>query len=174
MKKSLLLLLVAMSVSLGGFAQKGRQAVGVDVPFRMNDSGDNFFEFDDESLGFGIKYQYNMTDYIRIEPIMQYYFAHQENDNYKFIGAINTNFFFYAPARFRPYGIVGLGYSIAKEYCDYCGPHDYSGFYIQCGLGIDYRLSHVWSWQLSTGWQGIAGEDDYSGIYVSTGVTYNF
>ena len=141
MKKTIFLCLMAMSFCLGGFAQKGRQAVGIDVPFRFNDY------FNDHSFGIGLKYQYNINDYVRIEPIAQWYFVHEGIDNYKFIGAFNGNFFFNAPNRFRAYGIVGLGYSVYEEGDDvnggmYDAGIDCKGFYLQCGLGIDYRLNY--------------------------------
>lgn len=166
MKKTLLLLLVAMSVCLGGFAQKGRQAVGVDVPFRV--------DFDARiSLGIGLKYQYNLTDYICLEPAIQGSFIPEDEDRMTFSSVINSKFFFTSPNRFRPYGVIGLGFGIYKEYdWDYYYTYDNPGFLLKAGLGLDYRLSYDWSWQLECNFETLYFE--FSEIYISTGITYNF
>lgn len=46
------------------FAQKGKQAIG----------GNLSYGTEIESIGLGLKYQYNITDQIRIEPSMNYFF----------------------------------------------------------------------------------------------------
>lgn len=45
------------------FAQKGKQAIG----------GNLSYGTEIESIGLGLKYQYNITDQIRIEPSMNYF-----------------------------------------------------------------------------------------------------
>ena len=171
MKKTLLLLLVAMSVSLSGFAQKGRQAVGVDVPFRIN--------WGEPSLGVGLKYQYNVSDYVCIEPVAQYYFLEGDYAWLNFIAMLNSKFFFIQPNRFRPYGLIGAGVCNGSFECwDGCygDIHDEFSYIIQAGFGLDYRLSYDWSWQLEFGYHinDIYDDDDHSGFYISTGITYNF
>ena len=52
------------------FAQKGKQAIG----------GNLSYGTEIESIGLGLKYQYNITDQIRIEPSMNYFF---KNDGLK-------------------------------------------------------------------------------------------
>ena len=168
MKKILLLLLMAMSVCLGGFAQKGRQAVGVDFPFRGVDGT--------VSYGFGLKYQYNITDYIGVEPFFQYY-VQEEDSEYKIVSAINGNIYFLGPNRFRPYVFLGTGYARVCEdlYEGTGGYQDYdNGMLIQSGFAFDYRISYSWSWQLVIGGQMLLGTDNFSSIYASTGFTYNF
>lgn len=167
MKKILLLLLVAMSVCLSGFAQKGRQAVGVDVPFRVDFDGYI-------SLGLGLKYQYNITDYICLEPAIQGSFIPEDEDRMTFSSVINSKFFFTSPNRFRPYGVIGLGFGTYEEYdWDYDGDiYRYSGLLLKAGLGLDYRLSYDWSWQLECNFETLYFE--FSEIYISTGITYNF
>lgn len=181
MKKSLLLLLVAMSVCLSGFAQKGRQAVGVDVPFRFTNIAK------DLSMGIGVKYQYNVSDYVCIEPIFQYYFLNtvesynnfDRNAEYELSIMLNSKFFFTSSNRLRPYGIIGLGYYSGIHGVDEYDGHyeNYSGGAMgQIGIGLDYRLHYDWSWNLEIGGQYPFkhGMDMFAGIYVSTGLTYNF
>lgn len=170
MKKSLLLLLVAMSVCLGGFAQKGRQAVGVDVPLRLNGNA---------SLCIGVKYQYNISNFVCLEPILQGLGDMiTEDGDITCIAMLNSKFFFFAPNRFRPYGLIGLGFCVGKyeEYGDsgdYVGREDYEGPIAQIGIGMDYRLNYDWSWQLETGYQFIL-DGEMNGPFISTGITYNF
>lgn len=66
--KKFLMLFSLFFVFLGGIqAQKGKQAIG----FGLN------YGTQIESMGLGIKYQYNITDPIRLEPSLNYFF---END----------------------------------------------------------------------------------------------
>lgn len=68
MKKIFILLITLFSLSAGVYAQKGKQAIGFGLGYGT----------EIESLGLGIKYQYNITNPIRIEPSLNYFF---ENDN---------------------------------------------------------------------------------------------
>lgn len=54
-----------MLISFGSvFAQQGKQAIG----------GNLSYGTEIESVGLGVKYQYHITDQIRIEPSMDYFF----------------------------------------------------------------------------------------------------
>lgn len=157
MKKIVLISLLLM-VSLVGFAQKGRHALGVDF------TGKNYEEA--QSVLLGVKYQYNISDYIRIEPFLQGKIS-GDGGGYEFITAVNAHAFFLSPRRFRPYAYLGLGYSVASFDNGYDEP-DESEIYFQTGLGIDWRFSYRWSWQLEL------GANASWGVNVSTGITYNF
>ena len=52
----------------GVYAQKGRQAIGFGLSYGT----------EIESIGLGLKYQYNITNPIRLEPSLNYFI---ENDN---------------------------------------------------------------------------------------------
>ena len=58
-------LLCSALISVGAFAQKGEKAVGVNLNFGTTAS----------SVGLGAKFQYGITDAIRIEPSLTYYFG---------------------------------------------------------------------------------------------------
>ena len=65
MKKKLLLPHAWHFLGCGSvFAQQGKQAIG----------GNLSYGTEIESVGIGLKYQYNITDQIRIEPSMNYFF----------------------------------------------------------------------------------------------------
>ena len=178
MKKSLLLLLVAMSVCLGGFAQKGRQAVGVDVPLRICNKADL-------SMGVGFKYQYNVSDYICVEPIIQYYWEGTGDYFFNFVTMLNSKFYFIAPNQFRPYGSVGVGicggsyFNWDYDYDDYNyedDDYDDVRFIAQAGIGCNCKLSNNWSLQFEAGYQltYLGNNYNHSGLYLSTGFAYNF
>ena len=57
MKKIFILLITLFSLSVGVYAQKGKQAIGFGLGYGT----------EIESLGLGIKYQYNITNPIRID-----------------------------------------------------------------------------------------------------------
>lgn len=59
------------------FAQKGIKAIG----------GHLSYGTDIESVGFGLKFQYNITDNIRLEPSMNYFFKNEGVEQYD----INAN-----------------------------------------------------------------------------------
>ena len=194
MKKTLLLLLVAMSVSLSGFAQKGRQAVGVDIlPSR-------FFELDQFEVGVGVKYQYNLTDYIRLNPNVNIISTKHECGGYDdyddrftiLMAGVDVNAFFISNNRFRPYFIAGL-------YCGYfevCCDENWYKFSealpaARLGIGVDYRMTYDLSLQIELAYNTSLGADYLNNItdfycdswYRTTafqtlrlgiGVTYNF
>lgn len=67
--KKIFIFLGLMFVMLSStYAQKGRQAIGFGLSYGT----------EIESAGLGIKYQYNITNPLRIEPSFNYFF---ENDN---------------------------------------------------------------------------------------------
>ncbi|MCE8698430.1 autotransporter outer membrane beta-barrel domain-containing protein, partial [Phocaeicola vulgatus] len=67
----------------GTYAQKDRQAIGFGLSYGT----------EIESAGLGIKYQYNITNPLRIEPSFNYFF---ENDNVSMLD-VNVNFHYLFP-----------------------------------------------------------------------------
>lgn len=77
--KKIFIFLGLMFVMLSStYAQKGRQAIGFGLSYGT----------EIESAGLGIKYQYNITNPLRIEPSFNYFF---ENDNVSMLD-LNVNF----------------------------------------------------------------------------------
>lgn len=143
MKKTLLLLLVAMSVSLSGFAQKGRQAVGVDVIPACYPNSERQL-----SVGVGMKYQYNLTDYIRLVPSAKYVFPHDADkwgsDEYESLQlGMDMNVYLTPLSRVRSYFIAGIYYNHVIEYDKNYDDKDYANIVTtNFGIGLDYRLSY--------------------------------
>ena len=82
--KKIFIFLGLMFVMLSStYAQKGRQAIGFGLSYGT----------EIESAGLGIKYQYNITNPLRIEPSFNYFF---ENDNVSMLD-LNVNFHYLCP-----------------------------------------------------------------------------
>ena len=194
MRKLILVAAVAVMACGAAFAQKGMQGIGINIGARytVNDYNDhsrlntrtNFNEF--AVISVDIKYQYNISNYYRIEPFVSYNYY---SDGPEYLVGINNDIFFYTPRRFRPYFIVGLGYSHVKvhyEDWEYSGypTNDYylvnedienrACFYFRGGIGGDYRFSHKWSGQLELCVTGHVGVDYLCSLQLLAGVAYNF
>ncbi|MBQ8592691.1 MAG: outer membrane beta-barrel protein [Bacteroidaceae bacterium] len=167
MKKIILVSLLLM-VSLVGFAQKGRHAVGVDVAMKAYDAGHDEIFGMFGGLFFGVKYQYNFHDYFRVEP--SYQRKQDDKAGYTDIFGVNLHGFFMSPRPFRPYAFIGVGGGQA-EYdlpdATY-NKYDETEFYMQAGVGVDWRIGYRLSWQLEVG-----GNISIAPI-ISTGLTYGF
>ena len=95
--KKIFIFLGLMFVMLSGtYAQKGRQAIGFGLSYGT----------EIESAGLGIKYQYNITNPLRIEPSFNYFF---ENDNVSMLD-LNVNFHYLFPVAqsVKLYPLFGL------------------------------------------------------------------
>lgn len=181
MKKSLLLLLVAMSVSLSGFAQKGRQAVGVDILPSW------FLELDRFAVGAGIKYQYNLTDYIRLNPNINYarlWYQCSYYDGFScYLNSLqigtDLDVFLIPCNRFRPYVITGIYYHWMQN-----RSRNKNRPAINLGVGLDYRITYELSLQAELSYNSpvfIINEyiseakvEHFQSLKLGIGVTYNF
>ena len=99
MKKKLALLGMLLMLLGNVYAQKGKQAIGFGLSYGT----------EIENLGLGLKYQYNITNPIRLEPSINYFF---ENDNVSMLD-LNVNFHYLFPvaSNFKLYPLVGLTFS---------------------------------------------------------------
>ena len=186
MKKFILVLFMVVVTSGSAWAQKGMMGIGADAAFSMLFDGDF-------SIGGTVKYQYNLSNYLRLEPSFSYYGkAGGDSNNRKKLdmaGLVNMHFFFIAPQKLRPYAIAGIGYgSYTKKRYDYS--YYYSGgsyysnsinydktegdFCVNGGLGLDWRISHKVSMQVEAGVLMGVSDDDHIGLKWNTGICYNF
>lgn len=95
--KKIFIFLGLMFVMLSStYVQKGRQAIGFGLSYGT----------EIESAGLGIKYQYNITNPLRIEPSFNYFF---ENDNVSMLD-LNVNFHYLCPVAqsVKLYPLFGL------------------------------------------------------------------
>ena len=99
MKKFIVLFSMMFFIMGSAFAQKGIQAAGVHLSYGTKI----------ESFGIGIKYQYNITDNIRLEPSMNYFFENNGIDQFD-INA-NAHYLFPMASNVRIYPLAGLTFA---------------------------------------------------------------
>ena len=171
-----LLLAITLIVTATGTAsaQKGMSGIGVNLGLDF-DQDYLLYEFALLS-NVSIKYQYNFSNYYRIEPIVSCRYVLSTNTNYNrtnFEISINNHFFMTKVNRFRPYAIIGIGYMHETQKDTYNGEINVRPNAIfRGGIGIDYRFSHNWSGQASLSY--IAFFDNCGFIDFEIGIAYNF
>lgn len=99
MKKLIVLFSMMFFIMGSAFAQKGIQAAGVHLSYGT----------EIESFGIGVKYQYNITDNIRLEPSMNYFFENDGVDMFD-INA-NAHYLFPMASNVRVYPLAGLTFA---------------------------------------------------------------
>ena len=186
----ILLLTLALAMTCGvASAQKGMQGVGVNIGGEFEMFGDFAY---DMFPAFEVRYQYNASNYYRLEPFFAYgglVSGHNEIQ----VG-LNNHFFISKVRRFRPYFVAGFGFGFLKrnggfEFSQFCDgyiwdiiddrPNYYDGvkcienvksisekgFYWRGGLGLDCRFSHTWSGQLELCGDGLIASKSKISIY---------
>ena len=97
MKKYFLIIFAAL-ISLGASAQKGEQNIGAHV----------LFGTDMSNFGIGAKYQYNVTNAIRLEGVADYYL---KTDHFSMFDVnINGHYLFHFN-KFTVYPFIGINYT---------------------------------------------------------------
>ena len=99
MKKLVVLFSMMFFIMGSAFAQKGIQAAGVHLSYGT----------EIESFGIGVKYQYNITDNIRLEPSMNYFFENNGVDMFDLNA--NAHYLFPRASNIRVYPLAGLTFS---------------------------------------------------------------
>lgn len=96
MKKLILLMGMMLYIMGNAMAQKGIKSVGIQLNYGT----------EIESFSLGAKYQQNVTDEIRLEPSMNYYFANKGIDMLDL--NFNVHYLFPMASNIRLYPIVGI------------------------------------------------------------------
>jgi len=170
--KKFLVLFGMISLLAGNIhAQKGKQAIG----FGLN------YGTQIENIGLGIKYQYNITDPIRIEPSFNYFF---ENDNVSMLD-FNVNFHYLFPVAkaVNLYPLCGLtlaNWMFDKYDVDWDGDHvhiDNDGNHNECrfgvnlGAGAEFALKRNWFMNFEFRYQLVG---DFDQAVFNLGAVYKF
>lgn len=173
--KRLLMVCMLVLVSAGIYAQKGKQAVGV------NTMGGLLYE--EMHGGISLKYQYYSSNRFCIEPSFLVLFGAGDGKSLEL--DVNTHILLGNSRRVKPYVIVGLGYGNVLDFPYEDDPYysydDYeyctaSSLMINGGLGMDCRLSPVWSMQMEVmpTFDYNFGDGVFFRLRFGIGVTYNF
>ena len=170
MKKVLFILFFA-TLSLGSYAQKGMQGVGLSLNFGiMEENHSSIYPITT------LKYQYYIHDNIRLVPSLTLGCTNIDYNNifsYYVNPYLQTDFFLCQIKKFRPYLSVALGCSIA-ETLDITKTYAASAFNLKCGMGMEWRVAYNWTIQCSGNFSLDVGEFDAIGAFASIGFVYNF
>lgn len=159
MKKFLLTICIAAFAAFGAMAQKGQNGVGINLGVApVVESG-----WDVCNFGLGIKYQYNITDPIRLEADFNYYFS-DKSTSFLDITA-NVQYLFHINSRFNLYPTVGLGWGNIHQ------NHNYSRFVFQIGVGAEYQIARNFSADFEFKYQYVK---DFQRLPIQIGFNYKF
>ena len=176
MKKVLFILFFA-TLSLGSYAQKGMQGVGLSVDPGYINCNEGFAPITT------LKYQYYIHDNIRVVPSLMMGAA---SGVFSINPYIKSDIFLTPISKFRVYASAGIGYAYVSEDDYYNEEGNYFSYLL--GIGVEWRVAYNWTIQLSGNFDGLAGtykdyyhydeyelENDYGfGGHLSLGFVYNF
>lgn len=166
MKRAFLLLGLLVVTFASAYAQKGRQAIGFGLSYGT----------EIESVGIGMKYQYNITNPIRLEPSLNYFF---ENDGVSMLD-INMNFHYLCPVGSGVSLYPLLGFTFSNWMFDFDGPWGHDGpldddnecrVGMNIGAGADFRLAASWSMNCEFRYQLVS---DFDQAIFNIGFAYRF
>ena len=163
MKKIIIAACMALLGCGSVFAQQGKQAIG----------GNLSYGTEIESVGIGLKYQYNITDQIRIETSMNYFF---KNDGLSMFD-INANIHYLFPIASNIslnslplFSNNKLQFALRKA-ADYDVSGSDGKFGVNLGAGMEFDLDKSWSLNFDNKYQLISDLDQ---AVFNFGVAYNF
>lgn len=108
--------IILMASVCSAMAQKGEMAGGIQLNYGTQI----------ESMGIGAKFQYGITDAIRVEPSFNYFFGKNGGNMFDF--NVNAHYLFSVAPKVHVYPLVGLGYASIKG----------------GGIGISYDGGESW------------------------------
>lgn len=183
MKKVLFILFFA-TLSLGSYAQKGMQGVGLSVDLGFITSNEYYGSVVPITT---LKYQYYIKDNIRLVPSLA--MGVGDDGSFHVNPYIKADVFLTPISKFRVYASAGLGYAYNRQevrilYSD--GSYDkyyYDGkrydapphfFSYLLGIGVEWRVAYNWTIQLSGNLAGLAGSSlEYPESFEENGKTYH-
>ena len=149
------------------FAQKGEKAAGINLNFGTTAS----------NVGLGVKYQHGITDAIRIEPSVTYYFG---GDGMLDI-TVNGHYLFNVAPKITVYPLVGIGFDFCRyEWLDFdfdtwnytTTKETDTSFKIDFGGGIGYDVTDKIALGLELRYEVITG--GFSQFAAGIGAKYKF
>ena len=156
MKKIALLIVCLIASMTTTFAQKaGDKSLG----FNLNYASET-------SFGIGTRFQYNVTDQIRVEPEFNYYFR---NDHVSFWDmGVNAAYLFPIASDVTLYPLAGIGYTHVRLHCPNA---DDGRFQAKFGAGAEFQLVPNVKVMIEPKFQLI---DDFNQFVLTAGVSYCF
>ena len=169
-KRLFSLLLVALSVNNGVFAQKGTHGIGFSGLFQHTFYDSETFYWGNRThpnkAGIGVVYQYNLTDRLCLVPSVNYFFVEnptkyeisygdyhhhskgEEASFYSFRLMMNADIHYLLGngRRLRPFVMSGLFYADVPIGGDYLDEkrHTRANIGVNVGFGVDWHITPHW------------------------------
>lgn len=175
MKKIIMAVVCAILFSATAFAQQGRMAAGVNLGFApcLEDN------VDVTNFQLGGKFQYNVTDPVRLEAALNYGFEDNHISVLDF--GFNVHYLFNLAEKFSIYPLAGFGIAHSKVSFDLGDfDDDYEGvsvsksendFMFNIGLGCDYDINEKFTANFEFKYQYIK---DFNRMPITVGLAYKF
>lgn len=182
-------------MSATAFAQKGESRVGLNLNVSpLMEDGVSLTNF-----GIAAKYQYGVTNHLRLEAAVGYDFKADEVSVFE--AGVNAHWLFKIGEKFKIYPIVGVGYANINGYISYDeDDHDWNGamdnynkyfapstrsyddddddysesankFYYNLGAGFEYDITSRISACVEVKWQGMQW---FNRLPITIGASYRF
>lgn len=171
--KRFLMLAILVTSSVCAFAQKGEKSAGINLNFGTTA----------KNVGLGAKFQYGITDAIRIEPSLTYYFGGSGMIDI----TANAHYVFNIVPKFNVYPLVGIGMDMCRYETvdlgdsfddllmggDFETKHETDAcFKFNFGAGAEYDITSRIAMGLELRYEVISG--GYSQFVVGIGAKYKF
>lgn len=190
MKKVILAVMLAIVSSICAFAQKGVSAVGINAGVGI---GVGFEAKDYNNILLGLKYQYSLTDHLRLEAVFNYgiglrvsyeadyldtgYYTHFDTKMDVLTYGVNAHWIVNPGSALEFYPILGLGVGTHKYKVDqegYSSSLSFTGFMYNVGAGAEYYFSNKFALGMEVKFQSIVKDFNYNQIPINLGLTYKF
>ena len=153
MKKLVVLMSMMLCIVGSAMAKKGIKSVGLNLNYGT----------EIESFSLGVKYQQNITDEIRLEPSMNYYFENKGID--MFDVNFNAHYLFPMASNIRIYPLAGLTF----ERWDIGKVKNKLG--VNLGAGAEFDIADQWMMNFELKYKIIK---DFDQAAFSLGISYMF
>ena len=177
--------IVLVASVCSAMAQKGEKAVGLQLNYGTQI----------ESMGIGAKFQYGITNAIRLEPSFNYFFGKSGGNMFDF--NVNAHYLFDVAPKVKVYPLVGIGYASisggggidisydgGESWEDYGYEYDEDwsdegsssssrsgNFTVNLGAGAEYQLTDRLSINAEVKYQIIS---NFNQVVVGIGAAYKF
>lgn len=162
MKKLIISTIVALAACFGATAQeKGDMAVGVDLGIApcFVKGGGNI-----TNVGIGFKYQYNITDPIRLEADLEYWLKNKQLS--VFDVTVNAQYLVGIAEKWNVYPVLGIGIGHISQ-----AGLSWDKFLLNIGIGGEYKLADNLSVGAEFKYQYM---QDFGRLPIQIGITYRF
>ncbi|MCM1451259.1 MAG: porin family protein [Clostridium sp.] len=171
MKKIFTLLFVAV-LAIGAYAQRGQMAAGINLMAVPSlESG-----YKATNFGFGGKFQYTLTNNIRLEGDIDYLTKNKGLSQFDIIA--NAQYLFNVAPRFNMYPVVGIGYASINHKASinmggeiFENSNSEGRFLFNAGIGFEYELTSNLVGSFEVKYQYV---EDWQKLPISIGIAYRF